>query len=200
MDVQWNRAGRVGAGWASSLGRHFDPRILGVAAVGGLVPLGLLAAEYPSSEDGDSRTFGWLFFMVGALVVLGIAALILGIILGAMHRDGRWGWLSLCLGTAIAAAVANAPFLTRRLSGPDSMADEAVGAGIELALLLGAGLTVVYAISVGLRSPAPASGPGAEPTPRSGAGLLAGRICPNCGQRVATDRKSFCDHCGEQFA
>jgi hypothetical protein len=133
-------------------------------------------------------------------VVLGLAALILGIILGGMHRDGRWGWLSLCLGTAIAAAVANAPFLARRLAGRDSVADEAVGAGIQLALLLVVGLTVVYAITVGLRAPAPASGPGAEPRPRSGAGLLAGRICPNCGQQVATDRKSFCDRCGEQFA
>ena len=82
MEAPRNRAGRIGAGWAASLRRHGDSQILGVAAVGGLVPLGLLAAEYPSSEDGNSRTFGWLFFMVGALVVLGLAALILGIILG----------------------------------------------------------------------------------------------------------------------
>ena len=82
--------------------------------------------------------------MQAALTIAVVMVLVLGIVLGFVHRDGRLGWISMALGTVLAVAIA---------VGMGGGITAGFAGLIGVILLLIAGATPTYALAAGMGGP-----------------------------------------------
>ena len=123
---------------------RLEPRVLVVALVGQLITFWVSSAAMggvASGSAGAGAEYVSWSAVVAALSIAVVMVLVLGIVLGFVHRDGQLGWISMALGTilAVAIAVGMGGGITAGFAGL-----------IGVILLLIAGTTPTYALAAGI--------------------------------------------------